>query len=84
MFWVCAALSAAGVLEPVICSFLLVELTGYRLRRILQRARLPYLDGGHIGHHFLRYGPQSPRVAPSLPWILPVRVHRTKRRRYHE
>jgi sterol desaturase/sphingolipid hydroxylase (fatty acid hydroxylase superfamily) len=35
MFWFCAALSAAGVLESVICSCLVAEFAGYWLHRLL-------------------------------------------------
>jgi hypothetical protein len=60
MFWVCATLSAAGVLESVICSCLLAELAGYRVRRILRRDQLSAPIGCYIGHQFLRYGPRLP------------------------
>lgn len=60
MFWVCATLSAAGVLESVICSCLLAELAGYRVRRMLRRDLLSFPIGCHIGHQFLRYGPRLP------------------------
>lgn len=60
MFWVCATLSAAGVLESVICSCLLAELAGYRVRRILRRDQLSAPIGCYIGQRFLRYGPRLP------------------------
>lgn len=60
MFWVCATLSAAGVLESVICSCLLAELAGYRVCRILRRDQLSAPIGCYIGQQFLRYGPGVP------------------------
>ena len=60
MFWVCATLSAAGVLESVICSCLLAELAGYRVRRVLRRDQLSAPIGCSIGQQFLRYGPRVP------------------------
>jgi hypothetical protein len=60
MFWVCATLSAAGVLESVICSCLLADLAGYRVRRILRRDQLYFPIGCYIGYQFLRYGPRLP------------------------
>jgi hypothetical protein len=47
MFWLCAALSAAGVLEPVICSCLVAEMAGYRLRRLLPNDKLAFLGRSH-------------------------------------
>jgi sterol desaturase/sphingolipid hydroxylase (fatty acid hydroxylase superfamily) len=63
MFWFCAALSAAGVLESVICSCLVAELAGYWLHRLLHSDRLPFLSRGHMVHHLLLYGPMQPMRA---------------------
>jgi hypothetical protein len=52
MFWFCAALSAAGVLESVICSFLVAEFAGYWLHRALPSNRLPLLSRNHPAHYF--------------------------------
>jgi hypothetical protein len=41
MFWLCAALSAAGILEPVICSCVAAEWAGYRLHHLLRSDKLP-------------------------------------------
>jgi sterol desaturase/sphingolipid hydroxylase (fatty acid hydroxylase superfamily) len=60
MFWFCAALSAAGVLESVICSCLVAELAGYWLHRLLHSDKLPFLSRGHMAHHLLLYGPTQP------------------------
>jgi sterol desaturase/sphingolipid hydroxylase (fatty acid hydroxylase superfamily) len=60
MFWFCAALSAAGVLESVICSFLVAEFTGYWLHRLLHCDKLPFLSRSHMSHHLLLYGPLQP------------------------
>ena len=57
MFWFCAALSAAGVLESVICSFLVAEFAGYWLHRLLLGNRLPLLSRNHLAHYLLLYGP---------------------------
>jgi hypothetical protein len=35
MFWLYAALSSAGILEPVVCSCVAAELIGYRLQQLL-------------------------------------------------
>ena len=40
MFWICAALSAAGILEPVICWRVAGEWADYRLRQLLRTDRL--------------------------------------------
>jgi hypothetical protein len=72
MFWVCATLSAAGVLESVICSCLLAELAGYRVNRMLGRDQLSSPIGCQIGRQFLRYGPQPLAVS-----VRPPRAHRT-------
>ena len=63
MFWFCAALSAAGVLESVICSCLVAELAGYWLHRLLHSDTLPFLSRGHMVHHLLLYGPMQPMRA---------------------
>src|SRR5258707_14764828 len=60
MFWFCAALSAAGVLESVICSFLVAEFVGYWLHRLLPDNRLPLLSRNHLAHYLLLYGPPYP------------------------
>jgi hypothetical protein len=57
MFWFCAALSAAGVLEPVICSCLVAEFAGYWLHRRLHSDKTPFLSHRQLAHHLLRYGP---------------------------
>ena len=57
MSWFCAALSAAGVLESVICSFLVAEFAGYWLHRLLPDNRLPLLSRNHLAHSLLLYGP---------------------------
>ncbi len=63
MFWFCAALSAAGVLESVICSCLVAELAGYWLHSLLHSDKLPFLSRSHIVHHLLLYGPMQPMRA---------------------
>ena len=71
MFWVCATLSAAGVLESVICSCLVAELAGYRVRRVLRRVQLSAPIGCYVGQQFLRYGPRLPgdeRVIGEASW----------------
>lgn len=60
MFWLRAALSAAGVLESVICSFLVAEFAGYWLHRLLHSNKLPFLSRSHMVHHLLLYGPLQP------------------------
>jgi hypothetical protein len=45
MFWLYAALSSAGILEPVICSCVAAELIGYRLQELVGTDRLPFLNG---------------------------------------
>jgi hypothetical protein len=57
MFWFCSALSAAGVLEPVICSCLVAEFAGYWLHGLLHSHKLPLLIRGYLAHQLLRYGP---------------------------
>jgi len=63
MFWFCAALSAAGVLESVICSCLVAEFSGYWLHRLLHSDKLPFLSRNHMAHHLLLYGPTQPMRA---------------------
>lgn len=65
MFWFCAALSAVGVLESVICSFLVAEFAGYWLHRLLHSDGLPFLSRSHMAHHLLLYGPLQPMRAES-------------------
>ena len=63
MLWFCAALSAAGVLESVICSCLVAELAGYWLHRLLHSDKLPFVSRSHMVHHLLLYGPMQPMRA---------------------
>lgn len=63
MFWFCAALSAAGVLESVICSCLVAELAGYWLHRLLGGDKLTLLSRRSIICHLLLDGPQPPMCA---------------------
>src|SRR5258706_816599 len=63
MFWFSAALSAAGMLESVVCSCLVAELAGYWLHRLLHTDRLPFLSRRHMVHHLLLYGPLPMRAA---------------------
>ena len=63
MCWFCAALSAAGVLESVICSCLVAEFAGYWLHRLLHSGKLSFLSRGHMLHHLLLYGPTQPMRA---------------------
>jgi sterol desaturase/sphingolipid hydroxylase (fatty acid hydroxylase superfamily) len=65
MFWFCAALSAAGVLESVICSCIVAEFAGYWLHRLLHSDKLPFLSRNHMAHHLLLYGPTQPMRAQS-------------------
>jgi sterol desaturase/sphingolipid hydroxylase (fatty acid hydroxylase superfamily) len=65
MFWFCAALSAAGVLESVICSFLVAEFAGYWVHRLLHTDKLPLLSRSHMVHHLLLYGPLQPMRSDS-------------------
>jgi hypothetical protein len=64
MFWFCAALSAAGVLESVICSCLLAEFAGYWLQRLVDRNML-FLTRNQIAQHLLPYGPTQPTRSES-------------------
>jgi len=63
MSWIYAALSAAGVLESVICSCILAEFAGYWLHRLLHSGKLSFLSRGHMLHHLLLYGPTQPMRA---------------------
>ena len=45
MFWLCAALSAAGILEPVICSCVAAEWAGYQLQQLLGSDKVSFLSG---------------------------------------
>ncbi len=63
MFWFSAALSAAGMLESVVCSCLVAEVAGYWLHRLLHTDRLPFLSRRHMVHHLLLYGPLQPMRA---------------------
>jgi sterol desaturase/sphingolipid hydroxylase (fatty acid hydroxylase superfamily) len=63
MFWFCATLSAVGVLESVICSFLVAEFAGYWLHRLLHSYKLPFLSRSHMAHHLVLYGPLQPMRA---------------------
>jgi hypothetical protein len=60
MFWFCAALSAAGVLESVVCSCLVAEFAGYWLHRLLPGDILPFLSRNRMAHRLLPYGPMQP------------------------
>ena len=51
MFWFCSALSAAGILESVICSCLVAEFIGYWLHRLLHSDKLAWLSRNHMAHH---------------------------------
>jgi sterol desaturase/sphingolipid hydroxylase (fatty acid hydroxylase superfamily) len=63
MPWIYAVLSAAGVLESVICSCILAEFAGYWLHRLLHSGKLSFLSRGHMLHHLLLYGPTQPMRA---------------------
>jgi sterol desaturase/sphingolipid hydroxylase (fatty acid hydroxylase superfamily) len=65
MFWFCAALSAAGVLESVICSCLVAEFAGYWLHRLLHSEKFLLLSRNHIPNHLILYGPTQPMRADS-------------------
>jgi sterol desaturase/sphingolipid hydroxylase (fatty acid hydroxylase superfamily) len=65
MFWFCAALSAAGVLESVICSCLVAEFAGYWLHRLLHSEKFPLLSRNHMANHLILYGPTQPMRADS-------------------
>jgi hypothetical protein len=84
MFWFCAALSAAGVLESAICSCLVAELAGYWLHRLLPSDRLPFLSRTHMFHHVLLYGPLQPMRAEHYKdssWMTRMPRHRPFDRR---
>jgi hypothetical protein len=59
MFWLCAALSAAGVLEPVICSCLAAEMAGYRLRWLLHSDKLASLGRSQMVHPIFLLRPSA-------------------------
>jgi hypothetical protein len=63
MFWFCAVLSAAGMLEFVICSFLVAEFVGYWLHRAFPSNRLPILSRNHLAHYLILYAPPDPMPA---------------------
>jgi sterol desaturase/sphingolipid hydroxylase (fatty acid hydroxylase superfamily) len=63
MSWIYPALSAAGLLESVICSCLVAEFAGYWLHRLLHSDKLSFLSRGHMLHHLLLYGPTQPMRA---------------------
>ena len=63
MCWFCAALSAAGVMESVVCSFLIAELVGYWMHRLLHSDKLHFFSRNHMIHHLLLYGPSQPMRA---------------------
>jgi len=54
MFCFCAALSAAGILEPVIFSCVAAEWAGYRLHQLLgsDKLPLPIEAGWFISYYF--------------------------------
>jgi hypothetical protein len=60
MFWFCAALSAAGMLECVICSCIMAEFAGYWMHRVLNSDKAPFVSPNQIAHHLLLYGPTQP------------------------
>ena len=68
MFWLCAMLSAAGVLESVICSFLVAEFAGYWLHRALPSNRLPLLSRNHLAHCLLLHRASYPMRAESYSY----------------
>jgi hypothetical protein len=84
MFWFCVALSAAGVLEPAICSCLVAEFAGYWLHRRLHSEKTPFRGHSQLAHHLLRYGPVQAMSAdksddPGPGGLLPVdRLLRTR------
>jgi hypothetical protein len=63
MFWFCAVLSAAGVLESVVCSCLVAELAGYWLYRLLPIEKLPFLGR----HRWVHPSPYTGRVRRYRP-----------------
>jgi hypothetical protein len=50
MLWLCAALSAAGVLKPIICSCLVAEMAGCWLRWLFHCDKLPFLSRSYTVH----------------------------------
>lgn len=56
MFWLCAALSAAGMLESAICSCLAAEWAGYWLQRLFPSVRP--LGKRQIVQQLLAFGPR--------------------------
>jgi len=56
---------AARVFVTVFFSFLVAELAGYWIHRLLHSEKLLFLSRGHLIHHFLIYGPRQPmRTSP--------------------
>jgi hypothetical protein len=63
MFWFSAALSAAGILEPAICSCLAAERAGYWVHRQLRSDMLQFLSRSPLVHQRLLCGPLQPMRA---------------------
>jgi hypothetical protein len=59
MFWLYAALSSAGILEPVLCSCVAAELIGYRLQELVGNDRLLFLSGIRSFTQLLLLKPQQ-------------------------
>lgn len=59
MFWLYAALSSAGILEPVLCSCVAAELIGYRLQELVGNDRLLFLTGIRSFTQLLLLKPQQ-------------------------
>jgi hypothetical protein len=59
MFWLYAALSSAGILEPVICSCVAAEWIGYRLQELVGNDRLLFLSGIRLFTQLLLLKPQQ-------------------------
>ena len=55
-----SALSAAGVLECVACSYLVAKLAGCWLRTLLYNNKLPFLRRRNMVHHLLPLGLVQP------------------------
>ncbi len=55
-----SALSAAGVLECVACSYLVAKLAGCWLRTLLHNNKLPFLRRRNMVHHLLPLGLVQP------------------------
>jgi hypothetical protein len=51
-----SALSAAGVLECVACSYLMAELAGCWLRRLLHNKKTPFLRRRYVVYHLAASG----------------------------